>query len=638
MSVYEYRLNSFQMNPHFLQTLFGGRRGAALRWCSLWLATCTPLFANVPGGGNTGPDVTLEDQGSNVVMANGVLAAMISKAGGSVSSLRFKGQEMVTGGMYYSMDGGKDYRTPAGCRYTVKTQTADLVDVGMKRTWSNEPQAFDIEVHYVLMRGASGLYSYAILTHPAKYPETGIGEWRAVWKLSNEQLEKIYVDDLRHWQMPSADDYKAAKPTGIKEIIQLTTGSWAGKYDCKYDYSASYYDLGCWGHASDRNKIGAWMVLGGYDFLNDGPTKQDLNAASGINHLHFGMNHYNGSGFHVRAGEEWQKVFGPFLMYCNANDRGADACWADAKAQMAAEKAAWPYPWLTNTPAYPPERERGTVAGKLSVKDALKPRLNGANAWVGLAQPEPGGNWQFDAMHYQYWTKADAAGSFTIPHVRPGNYTLYAFANGAVGEFARQGVTVPAGETTGLGEVTWDVPHKGTKIAWEIGVPDRTAREFRHGNDYFHGYAWQGFTGEFKNPLDYTVGESNPARDWNYAQSQWAMPGAARAVAHPWKIHFKLDAVPTGPATLTLAIASADHARIEVGVNDGSAALATVTPSVQGGNALLREGIHAKYCVEYVTIPAALLRAGANTITLTQTSVNGPGNHVMYDYLSLELP
>lgn len=607
---------------------------------ALLLLSCTSLGAslraNAPGGGNGGgADVTLDDKETTVVLANGVLAATVNKAAASVSSLRFKGQEMVTGGVYYSMDGGKDYRTPTGCQYRVKTQTADLVDIALTRKWKDEPQAFDIEVHYVLTRGATGLYSYALLTHPASYPATGYGEWRAVWKLSNELLEKIYVDDLRHWQMPSAADYKAAKPTGIKEIIQLTTGPWAGKYDCKYDYNASYYDLGCWGHASDRNKVGAWIVLGGYDFLNDGPTKQDLNAASGINHLHFGMNHYNGSTLRVAAGQEWQKIYGPFLLYCNASDEGADACWADAKAQVKTEKFVWPYHWLTDTPAYPTDRLGMT--GHLVVHDALKPALNAANAWVGLAQPPPGGNWQFDSASYQYWTCCRPDGTFALPNIRPGTYTLSAFVDGAVGEFSQAGVKVSEDGVMDQGSFVWNVPHHGKKIAWEIGVPDRTAREFRHGQDYFHGYVWQGFTRELKNPLEYTVGVSKPETDWNYAQSQWVVPGAP-AVPHPWKIHFKLAEAPAGDATLTLAIASADHARIDVTVNDAAKPLATVVPAVQGGNALLRESIHAKYCVEYVTIPAGALRAGENVITLTQTNVSGPGNHVMYDYLSLELP
>ncbi len=559
-------------------------------------------------------------------------AAAIGKSA-QVTSFKFHGFEMATT-MYYSMDGGRNFRNPGGGRYFVKTQTRDLVDIGFPNKRKNEPQAFDCEIHYVLKRGYSGLYTYAILSHPADYPATSVGEWRMVWKLSNDLLEMIYVDKLRHWQMPSSRD--RFEHTGIGEITKVLSGPRAGQYDCKYDFNVNYYDVGCWGHASDKNKVGGWIVLGGYDFFNDGPTKQDLSAASGINHIHFGMDHYNASSTRVAAGETWQKIYGPFLLYCNYDAHGADACWADARKQSQLERAEWPYAWLTNTASYPPESARGSATGRLVVRDVLKPGLGSSNAWVGLAQPPPGGNWQFESNHYQYWCRSDASGNFIIPHVRPGTYTLYAFTDGAVGEYSRQNVTVSAGRATALGNVIWNVPHKGRSIAWEIGVPDRSAREFRHGTDYFHGYVWANPQSEFPNPLEYTIGKSDWTKDWNYVHS-WYKSGD-KLVPHKWRIHFNLADVPRGNATMTFAFASAhEGARIAVYVNDESRAFGMVTPSVQGGNAMLREGIHAKYCVEYLSIPTSRLKKRENTISLEQTRTTTQ-THVMYDYLNLEMP
>jgi rhamnogalacturonan endolyase len=579
--------------------------------------------------------VVLQDNGKDVQLYNGLISATISKSGASLSALRFRGLDMLEEG-YYSMDGGENYRTPGGCRYTVKVLSPDLVDIGMKRIWRNEPQAFDIDVHYVLRRGDSGLYTYALLDHPANYPATGVGEWRMVWKLSNDLLERIYVDQQRNWEMPNSEDYSTAQHTSIKEILKILTGARAGKYDCKYDYSANYWDLDCWGHASNRNRVGGWIVLGSHEFFNDGPTKQDLNAASGINHIHFGMDHYNGSTIHVEGGQSWQKMFGPFLLYCNYQNGGGDACWADAKARAQREKAQWPYAWLKNNPAYPLENQRGAVTGKFVVRDPLKPLITGAGAWVGLAQPPPGGNWQFDSMHYQYWVKTDQTGSFTIPHVRPGIYTMYAFTDGVVGEAEKESIAIFAGRTTNAGTLFWKVQHKGRIIAWEIGVPDRTAAKFRHGNDYFQGFLWQQFSQEFPNPLIYTIGKSNPATGWNYAQAAYTM--TPKPVPHRWTIRFNLTQFDEGMATLTLAIASAQRAHIDVFVNDERRPFATVTPSVQGGDALIRESIHAKYCVEYLPIPTSRLKIGGNAISLSLGGTLTFDTHVMYDYLNLELP
>ncbi len=613
------------------------------------------LAANDPGGGaaGVGANVTLSATSTTATLDNGVINAVIDKATGRVTSYKLNGTQMVdpSNPIYYSMDGGTSYEQPSGCVYSVVTQTTDMIEISCKRTWSSTAgykHVFDIDLHYVLRRGDTGLYAYAILDHPASYPAATVGEWRIVWKLPRNSttftFERAYVDDLRNWEMPSYYDYQQSSPTGIAEIVKLNTGVRAGKYDGKYSYSARYFDIGTWGHASNIAKKGVWFVLGGHDYFNDGPTKQDLTLSESYILMHFGRNHYDGSGTSVAAGESWRKMFGPFLLYCNsttATSNAGDALWADAKAQVAAEKAAWPYSWLAN-PDHPAASGRGTVTGKLVISDALKPGVSGAGARVGLAAPEDSaGNWQFQGKGYQYWAVADAAGNFTIPGVRPGSYTLYAFSDGVVGEFTKTAVTVTAGGTNSQGTLTWNVVHPSASIAWEIGTPDRTAKEFRHGNDYFEPFLWNGFSAELPNPLVYTVGVSNPATDWNYVHTLYATKDAAGATTTApwnWKVNFTLPAVPaSGNAVLTVAAASSHYARLWLTLNDEPNTFARISPPVDGGNALLRQGIHAKYSRVDISIPVSRLRVGANTFTF---SFNGSdqSTHVMYDYLRLELP
>jgi len=345
-----------------------------------------------------------------------VIAATITKTNAKVTSLIYRGFQMVNtasnGYIYFSMDGGSSYEQPNGCIYSVKIETPDLVDISMRRVYTHQPHAVDIEIHYLLRRDDSGLYVYAILDHPAGYPATGVGEWRMVWKLPPDLLEQIRVDDLRSWEMPNSYDLAHAEPTGIPEIIRLTTGVRAGKYDCKYDFNANYWELGTWGHASNVNNIGAWLVFGNHEFFNDGPTKQDLTSASGIIHVHFGMNHYGGSTLSLGAGETWRKIYGPYLIYLNADPAGADTLWADAKVRAQVETEAWPYSWLTDNPEYPLAKARGAIEGRFVVQDPLKPDVTGSGAWVGVAQPDPGGNWQDESKRYQYWTRADVDGNF----------------------------------------------------------------------------------------------------------------------------------------------------------------------------------------------------------------------------------
>ena len=607
--------------------------------------------ANVPGGGNDGPAVAAMSSGKNIVLANGIVTATIQPSPAGLVSLKYGGHEIVSQRgrhktIYFSLNGNRDYQIISEGVFSIASRTPDMVDLSCKAVYSpSHPERFpcDVDLHFVLRRGQSGLYIYTVLSHPADYPDLDISNWRMVWSMPEEPgrwlMEKIYVDPQRHWEIPSPSDFSQSEPTGIKEIVQLTTGTWQGRYDCKYMYSASYWDMGCWGFAGDRNKIGAWYVLGSPEFLNDGPTHADLNAESGVLEILFNQIHYNGSSIHVLRGEAWQKIYGPYLLYCNSSPDSGDACWADAKRQVQAEQAAWPYAWLTNNSLYPLKPERGAVTGRLVVNDVLKPGVNGAGAWVGLAQPDPGGNWQFDNKRYQFWVHADANGNFSIPNVRPGVFVLYAFTTGAVGEFSRTNIIVKMGESTALGNITWHVPHPGASLAWEIGVPDRTAKEFRHGDDYFRPYMWRNFAGEFSNPLEFTVGISNWSIDWNYVHCGY--PQGEKWSPWKWRIHFNLASAPTnGNATLTIAYASSYYGRTEIYVNDEGKILKTVRPAVDGGNALIREGIHAKYCVEQVPIPGALLRTGTNTITLVQgeNRYDRPFYHVMYDYLSLELP
>jgi len=596
-------------------------------------------------GSSAHAQVTLTDNGTTVTLANAIVSARVQKNNAQITSMKLGALETVSGNVYYSMDGGSTYQQPGPCVYSITSQTPDFVDLSFFQVYTNQPHKFDIDIHYVMRTGDSGVYTYAILNHPASYDATSVGEWRTVWKHPNDgtnyTFENIYVDDLRHWQGPSRYDIAHASPTSIAEVVYLNTGVRAGTYFGKYDYSAEYYNIGTWGHASDVNQAGAWVVLGSQEFLNDGPPKQDLTIAEDYVLLHYGRNHYDGSVTSVVAGESWSKIYGPWLLYMNSCPNGADDCWADAKAKVQAEQAAWPYSWLTTTSLYPPASSRGTVSGTFIVNDPLKPSLTGAGAWVGVAQPDPGGNWQYESKRYQYWATADGSGNFSIPNVRPGTYVLSAYITGAVGEYSQANVTVTAGGTTALGNVTWNLVHPGNSIAWEIGVPDRSAAEFWHGTDYFQAFLYDGFANEFPNPIDYVVGTSNWATDWNFAHTAYNLGGTLHQ--WPWNVNFNLDSVPaSGEATLTLAWASTDHAAVQVFVNDPTMTnppLRDFYPSVGGGNALIREGIHAKYGVDYVSIPVSLLQPGPNSITLLQRrGVAGIGNHAMYDYVSLELP
>jgi rhamnogalacturonan endolyase len=104
---------------------------------------------------------------------------------------------------------------------------------------------------------------------------------------------------------------------------------------------------------------------------------------------------------------------------------------------------------------------------------------------TGAAMPDRQIDWQTDAKHYEFWAFADNGRRFQLAAVRSGNYTLHAFADGVLGEFAKANVTVTEGKPLDLGAMEWTPVRRGTQI-WEIGIPNRTESEFAKGDDYAH--------------------------------------------------------------------------------------------------------------------------------------------------------
>src|SRR5581483_10351895 len=286
--------------------------------------------------------------------------------------------------------------------------------------------------------------------------------------------------------------------------------------------------------------------------------------------------------------EEWSKIYGAWMLYLNSGG-STDALWSDAKKKAATERSAWPYAWM-NDSHFPLAAQRGTVTGQLKISDPQAAKASPANAWVGLAAPEP--DWQQQSNNYQFWTRADKDGRFKIPAVRTGSYTLYAFVNGVMDEFRRDDMHVEAGKPLDLGTMDWMPVHFGKQL-WQIGTPDRTAKEFRHGDEYRQWGLWLKYPQEFPNDVNFVIGKSNERTDWNYAQVNVQKDGEWKGTS--WNISFDMKNAPkTGTATLRLAIAAAHRALLRVLVNDQQVA----DLRLDLDNAMIRAGIHGQYSEE----------------------------------------
>ena len=295
------------------------------------------------------------------------------------------------------------------------------------------------------------------------------------------------------------------------------------------------------------------------------------------------------------------------------------------------------------------------MRGRLVLKDpVVKPPFSAL--WVGLTAPAyvsprgpgPGGrppphvDWQNDAKHYEFWVKGSGNGSYSIPHVRAGRYTLHAFANGILGEFAKADIVIGQGGTVDLGRLTWTPVRKGRQV-WEIGVPNRSGIEFAGGTEYRDPAISLKYAERFPNDVSFTIGKSDWSRDWFYQQvphneDPKAAPRPYFGVrspgrATPYVIHFNLGETPRGTATLRLAICGTDSRRLDVAV-DGRATEGL--SDLQPDGTITRHGAHGIWYEREVTFDAGMLQKGANTLTLTVPA--GPVNDgLIYDYLRLEI-
>ena len=377
-----------------------------------------------------------------------------------------------------------------------------------------------------------------------------------------------------------------------------------------------------------------------------------------------------------------------------AAEREQQELWQDALARAATEARSWPYAWVSD-PDYPLAPQRGIVSGRLELRDPFAPGLQMSNLWVGLAAPDyypprlgfgfgsrpqrPNGSptsfpaggpgfglgrngfpphvdWQRDAKFYQFWVRGDDQGRFTIPQVRSGTYTLHAIADGVLGEFTLTNITVSAGARESLGDLTW-APRRFGRTVWEIGVPDRTAREFRHGDRYWQWGLYFDYPQEFPGDVAFVIGKSDWRRDWNYVQpprietrnvgitgeedEQSAAAGfaqrgsGARNVRRStWAITFSMPEAPRGEATLRLAFCGTHQGcNVEAFVNGRSIGETGPLPST---SAMQRDGIRAYWIEKDLRFDAAALTRGTNVIKLL-SHANSWSQGVMYDCLRLEL-
>lgn len=634
-------------------------------FCFILMAPAIKTYAEEP--------VTLMETEAEYILDNGIVTARVAKISGDLLSLRYHGREMLATFLLpdgtpdlerdppgYNPNGlnrrmtdhqygfwSHDSMGPAGTAPAIDTITIDPVDNGGERAevsvkgiskgrlmgtgpgaGPNGNFAADIEIRYALGRGDSGIYTYSIFEHQPDYPASTFSEARFCAKL-NGFFDWMSLSKQRDQYFPK--------------------GLHAGD---KYIYTSVQWENPAFGWSSTSEKVGFFLLNPTTEYLSGGPTKveflghRDTNAVSAPCVLNYWRSsHYGGAEVAVAKGEHWTKVVGPFMLYINDGDSPADM-YADARDQQEREQKKWPYDWVKGV-AYANNGTRGTVQGVLVLKDTVELQ---SGVKIGLTAPDYVSSgktgrtvtWQTDAKHYEFWVRVNENGSFTIPKVSPGTYTLRVIADGVLGEFVREGVEVLPGQMIDMGQLAWTPVRKGQQL-WEIGIPNRNASEFRGADDYADPEISLHYAKLFPNDVNFVIGQSDFHKDWFFQHVPHNEDPDARALpyrgivgkgrATPYTISFKLPKAPQGTATLRLAICGTGGHRLEVSVNGESiGSIDDLTPD----GVITRHAIQGIWYERELSFDASRLEHGANTLTLTIPA--GPiNNGIVYDYLRLEL-
>lgn len=552
--------------------------------------------------------LTLDADGRGAVVSNGLMTMHITPDG-NVNTVKYSDLEMIQAGkqsnVYFSYvaDSIKGGRLNADTTIIVR-QTGDLVELIYRNTKGE--QGLQWSVGYIVRRGICGYYTYATVKASAfsDGKTNGLHEARIVHRLNPAIFNYAWVSDDNQGPQPSTATLKAP----VEKIQDATFRLPDSTIYTKYDYCNYVKDDALHGMMGDN--VGAWLITPSFEWVNGGVGKQELTVhgdnRSPLILQMFQSQHFGAGTTYFKEGQ--QKMYGPALVYFNKGSR--ESMIADAKHQTTQELNSYPYQWMQHE-VFPVKR--GNVSGDIHLDTS-----HGTTRFqVVLAQP--GGNFTQQGNDYQYWAETDEKGHFEINHVRPGSYSLYAYAlnGGATGQFEKKDVNVTANKNS-LGTLTWTLPKYGETI-WRIGDANHRSAGFRL-SDHRRQY---GMFKEVPENLTYNIEECTPSHDWYYAQTKNGN----------WDIVFNLDENYKNPLRLTIATAgAANNTRARILVNGKKVG----EVKTQNDSGIYRSAQQSGQPGLFTfDIKPELFVKGNNKITLNVYNIKHVGG-IMYDCIKLE--
>lgn len=541
-------------------------------------------------------------------MSNGIITLNIDKSGRANKMYHeANGSANILGssGIYFDYTADKN-RALSPSRAEVVKLTDDYAEI----LYTNTADNLQFQHGYILRKGVSGVYCYVIANGTPTSSSVNVKEIRVCTRLASNFLNG-YVDDVMQGTIPSNDEMKFVEDKNNNRTIQDATYEMNdGSIYTKYNW-AQFIDSDLF-HGLMNDKVGVWNIPVSYEWLNGGPMRQELTVhATGKSPITIQMiqgEHLGGAAQKYNDGEK--QIFGPFFIYVNSG-ASKEEMIADARAKALEQQAQWPFGWFENS-IYP--LDRSTVSGRLTLPEGMS--AEGYQMVLG----EPSTEIIRQGKKYIYWAKTDAEGRFSIPAVRKGSYSLFAYATkGTVTEqFELKGVEV-TDASTDLGEISW-TPDLYRHELWNIGENNRRADGYKL-SDAPRAYGlWEQVPAD----LTYTVGTSDPAEDWYYAQCKNGT----------WTVKFNADNTFTGLGRFTASMAgTTNKPKLKVSLNGTQIASWSLS---NNDAAIYRSATQAgRHVVKSATFDASLIKAGENELTLTMSGISKNGG-ILYDCIKME--
>jgi rhamnogalacturonan endolyase len=495
-------------------------------------ALATPSLAKITASQNT----------THYTLSNTRLAVAVAKSNGHIVDLTLDGQDLLgpvsgnTGkGPYLDCSCiPSGFWTPGGTAELTLLNGTDSSGTGyagiiMSDTYAGTNQT--LSQYFFLRENETGLHAFSRVTY---FNEStpflrGLGEMRTLFRPNTDLWTHFSTSDGNFGPLPSDAAFDAALT--VQDATSYLGNTPDDGYVAQYsDYFTKYSLAESWrahdvhgqysdgSTSGDGSTFGAWLVHNTVESYYGGPLHSDL-VVDGIVYNYMVSGHYGAAVPNITHG--FDRTWGP--QYYHFNRGSSETTLAELRADAAQYadpqwNAGFYDDIAEHVPNFVPSRGRTSFAGSVKLpKGAAKPIIvlseNGVDFQLNV----------FDTQARQYWAEIDSKGRFTIPRVVRGTYRVTVYADGIFGWFVQDDVEVSRDKQF---KFTWKEESAGKEI-WRIGVPDKSAGEYRHGyaldtskplqpEQYRVYWGKYDYEADFPEGVNFHVGKSDPATDLNY--------------------------------------------------------------------------------------------------------------------------